>query len=412
MRKERIKNRISYSLLLITIAAAYVLFHGPELQFVFYLFLLLPLFSFLLLLWQRKRLSVRQSLAAQRIAKGEETALHIVLENRSLLPCLYVELAADETAVLLPETDRRVHAVSPRRSRSLSLRLIGRYRGEYSVGLSAVYVEDMLRLFRLPCRAPTPLTLLVMPQLLSLHLPQEETHGTASAANPSTATGAEDYAAVAEIIPYDPSQEFRKIHWKLTARMNELMVRRFEREPGQHTAVLLDLSPLDGGDNQPLLTADRMMTGAASLLWALMQREGCPVRLVYAQDQLYSLTHSGPAAFSEWYLLCARLPFSSALSGGELLARFAADHAALSTVKTAVVIASEPDDTFWKEAAGLTANGLSLQILLFARPDSLYAIPEVATSAGLSVQTIRPDEPLGQALSAACSRGLERGRAI
>ncbi len=411
MRRERIKNRISYSLLLITIAAAYVLFHGPELQFVFYLFLLLPLLSFLLLLWQRQRLSVRQSLATQRIVKGEETALHIVLENRSLLPCLYVELAADETAALSFETDRAVHTVSPRRSRSLSLRLIGRCRGEYSVGLSAVYVEDMLRLFRLPCRAPTSLTLLVMPQLLSLHLPQEETHGAASAANPAAA-GAEDYAAVAEIIPYDPSQEFRKIHWKLTARMNELMVRRFEQEPGQHTAVLLDLSPLDGEGDQPFLTADRMMTGAASLLWALMQREGCPVRLIYAQDQLYSLTRSDPAAFSEWYLLCARLSFSSALSGGELLARFAADRAAVSAVKTAVVIASEPDDAFWKEAAGLASNGLSLRILLFARPDSLYAIPEVAAVAGLTVQTIRPDEPLGQALSAACSGGMEGGRGI
>lgn len=408
MKKDLTVNRIGYGLLLITIGVCYFLFHGKELQLTLYFFLLLPVVSFIFLLWQRRKLCIRQSLSQRRALKGEPVELHVLLENRNRFPCLYVELIQSGSASLPHTLDTHsLYSIPAKRVLQLTSQFAGQYRGEYSVGLSAAFMQDWLRLFRVSCRLEnTPLSLLVLPMVHPLSSFDQTSKGLVSSANDPLGGGYEDYSAISDIIPYDPSQEFRKIHWKLTARLNELMVRQFEKETGQYTAVLLDLSPIDGESGHAAQVEDRMMDGAVSLLADFMKRGDLPIQLVYAEKELAQMSRSGPHGFEEFHLLCAKLPFHAAHSIGEVLYHFMQEQAVQKSVKTAVVFTTEPDEQFWSIAARLSMSGITLSVLLFERPDSAYVPPSGAMTVGLEIQTICAAEPLERALSMMRKRAI------
>ena len=83
------------------------------------------------------------------------------------------------------------------------------------------------------------------------------------------ARATEDISSPSDIRSYAPGDPMKKIHWKLSLRKQELLVRRFE-EPAQPEAlILMDCAPPMAED--PELAADlkdALLETAASLLAA------------------------------------------------------------------------------------------------------------------------------------------------
>ena len=72
----------------------------------------------------------------------------------------------------------------------------------------------------------------------------------------------EDAAFPSDVRAWRDGDELKRVHWKLTMRRRELIVRTFDEAARPDTLVLADLSPLDGLPEERLNCEDRICEAA------------------------------------------------------------------------------------------------------------------------------------------------------
>ena len=85
----------------------------------------------------------------------------------------------------------------------------------------------------------------------------------------------EDLNAPSDIRAYQPGDAMKKIHWKLSARKQELIVRKFEEPLLQEVLILMDCSrpPFHGDSQAEADIRDTLLETAASLFSAQMRTD-------------------------------------------------------------------------------------------------------------------------------------------
>ncbi len=245
---------------------------GVELLFLitFSLILLLVL-AYLFAHWMLRPLELKV-ISSPEVVERQEANLRFKLVNKGRLPRYLVEVK-----VQLPQGMEALDLphlvfgqVLPRQSAEASLRVRFHKRGLHTVGQAQLWGQDPLGLFIVkksvtaqekvlvyPC--PKPLTLL--PQGAEQALRWDETKSVVFL---SSSSGDEIWG----VRPYQPGDELRRIHWKVTAHKGELSV--LETLPYlQHGAVLLldrhpvSHRPVKGNDET---TLDDLVRYAAFLI--------------------------------------------------------------------------------------------------------------------------------------------------
>ena len=180
----------------------------------------------------------------------------------------------------VPEDERATQTLdasfSPFVWREIALELPCPHRGVYHVGLDAVIVTDIFQLFRFKrtLRGATQL-LEVRPSVtdmaaLELRSGESEPH--------ILTRMTEDTASPSDTRNYRIGDPLKRVHWKLSMRKRELIVRTFEESAKPDTLILTDLSPLNILRSQALMIADVITEVAASIALAQL-RAGYPVRM-------------------------------------------------------------------------------------------------------------------------------------
>ncbi len=192
--------------------------------------------------WDRRpQLSAHRTLSARRIWEGETVEIEIAIENRGAR----VELvhAADRLPSGLSLVAGTVEEVRELASgEALHLRYtVQARRGLYPLPTVGVEAEDLLgyvtRREELPCSSP----LVVIPRLEALSAlsisPRRTLPQSGTARSRRGGAGIEFFGTR----EYRPGDELRRIHWKASARLDQLVVTEFEEERAADVAVVLDV---------------------------------------------------------------------------------------------------------------------------------------------------------------------------
>lgn len=223
----------------------------------------------------RQLIRVRQAAADSKVERGSPSTLHIDIHNRCILP-----IAPLKVQLTLPQGDADMPLdVGPLKQRSYALPLMLPHVGVVSAGARAVRVQDLFRFFRFKlARQPKLAQLTVLPRSFDVEKLQflMEDDGKALPNRVS-----EDLTSPEDTRNYRPGDPLKRIHWKLSSRKRELVVRRFEMPAPPDTLILMDCSDPMGGeatlDGLPRLK-DTLCETALSV--ARMQIEGSqPVRV-------------------------------------------------------------------------------------------------------------------------------------
>jgi uncharacterized protein (DUF58 family) len=200
----------------------------------------LPLAAVAVVARTRYRLACTRHLDPARVEAGRPSTVHLRLDNVSRLPS-GVLLMEDALPYTLGGRPRFVlDKVEPRGVRDVSYPVRADVRGRYRVGPLAVRLADPFGLCELTRAFASTDDLVVTPvvtPLPAVRLGGDWAGGGDSAVRSVAASGSDD-AATRE---YRHGDDLRKVHWRSTARIGELMVRR-EEQPFQSRATLL----LDG----------------------------------------------------------------------------------------------------------------------------------------------------------------------
>lgn len=210
------------------------------------LFLLLSILILLILagaviavLWASATLEVEGALSGETVRRGDDVVLSLRVRHRGLIPVAPLLLELSDP---VGNRDRDVRLKNmPHRLQSMKLPIHASHVGVFSVGLHSCTVEDLLELVqrRIVLRK-TSFELVVLPQTFDVE-PLKLAPGDPGSELMSRAT--EDLNAPSDIRSYQPGDAMKKIHWKLSMRKRELVVRKFDEPILQDVLVLMDCSP-------------------------------------------------------------------------------------------------------------------------------------------------------------------------
>ncbi len=235
------------------------------------LFLLLSILILLILagavvavLWASATLEVEGALSGETVRRGDDVVLSLRVRHRGLIPVAPLLLELSDP---VGNRDRDVRLKNmPHRLQSMRLPIHASHVGVFSVGLHSCTVEDLLGLVqrRIVLRK-TAFELVVLPQTFDVE-PLKLAPGDPGSELMSRAT--EDLNAPSDIRSYQPGDAMKKIHWKLSMRKRELVVRKFDEPILQDVLVLMDCSPPPswGHARAGADIRDAMLETAASIL--------------------------------------------------------------------------------------------------------------------------------------------------
>ena len=197
-------------------------------------------------------------------SKGERFDIWIYIRSRSVLPFAPIELECN-----LPDRDsglfsaKRVYAsVPPFGSCRISVPAMHRYRGAYIAQVSRISMYDPLRVIRIRRRISADATLIFLPRRLEIGEIDGAAHGENSASVVSLLSGErEDFSHVREYLTGDIMQ---LVHWKLTAKQDELMIKQFDETTECRNAVLCDYR-FEGDMSSIMRRSDAVIEAAAAL---------------------------------------------------------------------------------------------------------------------------------------------------
>ena len=232
------------------------------------LIILAVVFSFLGVWRAARTLEITSSTSGRSVQRGEDVMLIVMVKHRGLIPIAPVLLELYATPDT-PETVVRLKD-APGRTQKLSLPFHATHVGVSSPGVKSCTVEDLFGFFSITKRpAAARSELLVLPLPFQVE-PLEFAPGDSGLETMARAT--EDVTSPSDIRAYMPGDALKKIHWKLSARKRELVVRRFEEPVLPDALVLMDCSapPSWGHPEAEADVKDSLLETAASIMSSQM----------------------------------------------------------------------------------------------------------------------------------------------
>lgn len=236
------KNAIWYGLFFVFALLFTQALRSPLSSVLFIFVMLLPPLLVLYVLTCNMFVSESNTVEAETVQKEVPLEYEILIANNGFLPYPFVD--AD---IQYPATDG-VHCDTKRVSCSLApqgtFRILDRatfhYRGGYEIGIRDLYVYDPLKIFRIRMRRDNLRPVFVMPRR-----PVIVTDGEGAASEVNTTEvrnfrGA-DRTELTEIKEYRMGDGLRDIHWKLSSKTQDLMVKHYGMNACRSVCFLPDL---------------------------------------------------------------------------------------------------------------------------------------------------------------------------
>ena len=310
------RNRIKYIALLL-LSINFIYFYGGIVPYsLFYTAISLAVFSFLYAYFVYRKFSCSIYLEKIRAVKGEKVFFEYIFFNKAFLMNPYIKGKFCDMHLLtekLNEKEASGFSLEPFATFRKGYGLDCRYTGIYTVGIENLYIEDLLGIFRFRANAGKTYELLVYPKIIEI----QNIPFIARMVNESEITNRNTWDhtnEVSDVRQYIMGDSLKKIHWKHTAKMNEIMVKNFESTTKNTTEILLDLSPVCLEDEAMAALKDKFieMLIAVSNYFAVRRQS---VRIRSFSENFEQIEFEDEHSFSRLYYSSIRIQFHAAACG-------------------------------------------------------------------------------------------------
>ncbi|MEZ4519691.1 MAG: DUF58 domain-containing protein [Chloroflexota bacterium] len=338
-------------------------------------------------------LSASRQLRFSWVAVGDRLQEEFVIMNQSAFPALWVEIKDEST---VPGYNAAiVQSISAHDLVRWRQAAVCRQRGHFHLGPWSIHSGDPFGLFEVSHQYEDTEEIIIHPPVISqlaIPLPPGQSEGSPRTVAQSwqatiNAAGVRDYTAM------DP---FHWIHWKTTARRDELFVRQFDRDAAGDIWLLIDCDRDVQIGTGPEGTEENAVLLAASLA-TRANTENRPVGLaVYDQNPMVIPPAQGQS--QQWAIF--RALALMAANGRNPLVRAIDDLAEIARRGSAAVIitpTSSPDlirGLVMLERHGIESHVLLLDRASFGATDTTNqntGLQQAIIAAGFHCQVIQPE---------------------
>ncbi len=318
-------------------------------------------------------LSIHVQVDSKDPVKGQSSKLHMRIRNRAPFPILWMELTYETFASLLggtPET--YVLSLAPFARHDVELDMTCPYRGLYRLGVTGLTLLDPIGLLPVK-RKPRGIPLAevaVWPRRIPVPV-SKESLAVLDEKPTSRRDYTEDLTSIREIRSWRNGDPLKRVHWKLTSRMGNWMVKEFDSTTRDEIAFVLDAQAGSRSWIGQIRYEDALIEAAFSYCAAFLEA-GRPIRLTTHADDFLHLHGSDASDVSRFYGFLSNIVLNGSCSAGEML-EF--ESPMLSSGGHLVVIGPSPDDHLSALLVSLAGAGISITLVVAVENATTGSLP-------------------------------------
>ncbi len=231
-----------------------------------------------------KSVKVNHGLDHTKVNRGDSVAMEVSVSHKSLLPIAPVRLKMRATSNTPAAT---IHLTQlGRRKQKVAYRFAADHVGAMFPGVESFTVSDVFGLFQREHKPDSAGNeLLVLPVPFDVE-PLKFAAGDMGVETMKRAM--EDPSSPSDFRNYQPGDPLKRIHWKMSARKQEIMIRQFEEPALPDALVMMDTSPPEMPADMDVsrlgFLQDSILETAASVVSCQISHEN-PVRLPLVGDR-------------------------------------------------------------------------------------------------------------------------------
>ncbi len=242
MMKRNLFYIITYFLAAALVFLGTMFYRQPLLIVLLLLMLLLPVMSIAATRYAYTRLEITPSLPSGTIQLPHDLVVKLKMKNPTVVPLLNCELHFHYENLYLPNQIKQtiVLPAEARRENTYRLPFKTSAAGMFTFEITKLYVTDFLHFFSFSLPYHWSGQLPILPP--ERELPEMKlTKATIEAEDSQPSPDGELTNDLLQLREYQPGDRIKDIHWKMTAKTDELMVKEYDRARDLYYLILPEL---------------------------------------------------------------------------------------------------------------------------------------------------------------------------
>ncbi len=386
------KYRILYALLFIS-SVAFALSYESRLSFILLVSVTaLPVVTLILLILSGLLLKLEVLPDTVFVSKRQTFGVAVRVTNRFIVPVSPMLITCtfhDEDGNVIAGRKLVLSANALRQSEYVFRGNI-RYRGEYILGVEDATVYDLLRIFRFRVRKKPTCTITVTPRRIQLD--EAASICTDDYDSDITKISFMDSSSFSSVRPYEDGDLLKRVHWKLSAKQDELMVKQPEQNLGSSALIITDMHSFSPEAEDDLRAADAAAETALALTRKIIEDGRTAVNVFRPQDGVADVFSAARAEDHEHLVtVFAVLPITERGAGAEALVPKAAEW--LTGSEPLFIITPETDGELFASVVREVGDACGeIRLYLTAAQPDQKLITEVQAAKNASVYRIDPED--------------------
>lgn len=286
-------------------------YYGGNISYaLFYLTIFLPVISFLYTVYVYFRFKIYQSMDSLVVVKNDWTVYSFIIANEDVMTFSNVKVNFLHDRSTIEDTMATTeYSLLPGEKERMETRIKCNYRGEYFVGVNSIEVTDFFYLFSITYPIASKLKVVVLPRIVPL-----ERLGIAppqiDVKNPIHNSNLNEEELDTELRKYYPGDSKKRIHWKASARVMELLSRKYHHKPKAEIAMFMDLARINEDELQVTIVEDRIIESILAIGNFYADR-GTPSQIIYDMGGKRKISIASKDDFNAFYKACVSIHFNA-----------------------------------------------------------------------------------------------------
>ena len=359
-------NRILYLILLI-LSTMFVYFYGGSVPYIiFYCILILPVFSFVYTMFTFFRFKYFQKIDKNLIIKGDKIHYIFTISNEDYFFYPYLRITFFGSETIFNEQFKKINlSLLPRKDETFKFELSCKYSGNYEIGAEKIEIEDFLGIFNFTYKVPFPLNITVYPRVIVLEQFKLKTDFMSESIFAMNSKY-EDIGILQDVRKYVYGDTPKKIHWKLSAKLNEIMIKQFQSTTESSALIIPDFRRNDFTIEQNTIIEDKMIESTIAVIHYCLNN-WIPINLICYAKEVLEIGASTPMDFPNIYNYVSHIRFSHKPNLSDVLDVYIKNN----TVKTNLILCTANlDYSLYNVIYYACFSGFNV-IIIYISPDEL-----------------------------------------
>ena len=247
MKRARIYYFFAF---LLSVFFILTLYHRITIVF-FAAVLVLPLFSYLLMLLNYAFVKFEVSVDKKIYDKREQASYIIRISNEGIVPTPFIKIKIIQIDESGKSADENIYALSipPLRSIEFKNNIIMKRRGLYEVGIKDIELFDLFGLFKFKRTINIIEEILVLPKKILLYSSVNSNITSDDGEEKNKRKIGEDRTIVSYIRDYTDGDNVNSVHWKLSSKKDDLIVKVYDCPNDNNIMIIADMQAHEFDDS-------------------------------------------------------------------------------------------------------------------------------------------------------------------